>query len=80
MEPTTIQQLKKGHICELCLLHDPMVKDYSEDAELQKSIKDYVQQSTGESVNIAEIAKLCDSCYFMVNDMAAEETQQEDKK
>lgn len=70
MEPTSIPQLKKGHICELCLLHDPMVKDYSEDVELQNSIKEYVQKATGERVNVSEIAKLCDSCYYMVNDMA----------
>jgi hypothetical protein len=70
MEPNNIKKLPKAHICELCLLHDPMVKDYSEDIELQKSIKDYVQKSTGDRVNIEEIAKLCDSCYYMVNDIA----------
>lgn len=50
--------------------HDPMVKDYSEDFELQTAIRDYVEKQTGEKVNVDDIARLCDSCYFSVQEMA----------
>lgn len=70
MEPNTLQNIKKPHICELCRKHDPMIKDYSEDYELQTAIRNYVEKETGEKVNVDDIAKLCDSCYFMVQDLA----------
>jgi hypothetical protein len=68
MNPDTIKELKQGKICEICLRHDPMVKDYSEDFDLQTAIRDYVEKATGETVNVNDIAKLCDSCYFKVQD------------
>jgi hypothetical protein len=70
MQPETIKELKHAHICELCQKHDPMVKDYSEDFELQTSIRDYVEKTTGEQINVSDIARLCDSCYFKVQDMS----------
>ncbi|HYC79626.1 MAG TPA: hypothetical protein VEC17_01210 [Candidatus Binatia bacterium] len=68
MNPDTIKDLKHAHICELCKKHDPLVKDYSEDYDLQTAIRDYVEKETGETVNVSDIAKLCDSCYFKVQD------------
>lgn len=73
MEPQSIKNIKHPHICELCLRHDPMVKDYAEDVELQKAIQSYVHKETGDSVTVSEIGKMCDSCYFQVNDLAAKE-------
>jgi hypothetical protein len=70
MNPDTIKDLKQGRICELCMKHDPMVKDYAEDFELQTALRDYVEKETGETVNVQDIAKLCDSCYFKVKDMS----------
>jgi hypothetical protein len=70
MNPNTIKNLQEHKICELCMKHDPMVKDYSEDFELQTSIRNYVEKTTGDKVNINDIARLCDSCYFKVQDMA----------
>ncbi len=70
MEPESQKQIKKPHICEICLRHDPMVKDYAEDLELQAAIRAYIEKETGEKVEISDIAKMCDSCYFMVNDLA----------
>ncbi|MBX4188015.1 MAG: hypothetical protein KW793_02665 [Candidatus Doudnabacteria bacterium] len=70
MEPNTLKDLKQGKICELCMRHDPMVKDYSEDFELQTAIRSYIEKETGETVNVNDIARLCDSCYFRVRDMS----------
>ena len=60
MNPESLKTLKQSKICELCQRHDPMVKDYSEDFELQTSIRNYVEKSTGEKINVDDIAKLCD--------------------
>jgi hypothetical protein len=70
MKPDSLKELSQHHICELCLRHDPLVKDYSEDFELQTSLRDYIEKQTGERINLADVAKLCDSCYVLVNEMA----------
>ncbi len=59
--------LNKQKICELCRKHDPMVKNYSEDFELQTALRDYVQKTSGERINVGDVAHLCDSCYNLVN-------------
>lgn len=53
-----------------------MVKDYSEDYELQTALRDYIEKTTGERVNSADIARLCDSCYSKVRDMAPEDEEE----
>ena len=68
MEPQSATQIKHPHICEICLRHDPMVKDYAEDLELQDSIRTYIQKETGDTVSLSEIGKMCDTCYFRVNE------------
>ena len=49
-----------------------MVKDYAQDQELQSAIRSYIQKETGDTVDIKEIAKMCDSCYFQVNELSKE--------
>jgi hypothetical protein len=70
MEPQSIKDIKHPHICDLCLRHDPMVKNYAQDIELQDAIRSYVQKETGDTVTITEIGKMCDTCYFQVNELA----------
>jgi hypothetical protein len=72
MDPQNIKNLEKPKICEICLKHDPLVKNYAEDFELQTAIRGYIEKQTGEQVNIDDIAHLCDSCYLAVKDMATE--------
>ena len=73
----SIKQTKLSHlkVCELCKRHDPMVKNYSEDFDLQTAVRDYVQKTTGEKINVGDIAHLCDSCYGDVN-TTQEETEE----
>jgi|GEM_PF-2883753 len=68
MDPINAKNLKKPLICQMCMRHDPMVKNYSEDFELQTALQSYIQKETGETINIADIAHLCDSCYVRIND------------
>jgi protein-arginine kinase activator protein McsA len=68
MDPINAKNLKKPHICEMCLRHDPMVKNYSEDLELQAALRSYIEKETGQSVDMSEIAHLCDSCYVTVSE------------
>ena len=78
MDEHALHHLNNDKICELCRRHDPMVKDYSEDYELQKALRDYVEKTTGEKVNVVDIARLCDSCYTKVGEgliCAKEEAQ-----
>ena len=72
-----IKQAKLSHlrVCELCKRHDPMIKNYSEDFELQTSIRDYVEKTTGEKINVGDIAHLCDSCYGLVTDNHEEDEE-----
>lgn len=76
MDPESAKQIKHPHICEMCFKHDPLVKDYSEDQELQTAIRSYIQKETGDNVSVTEIGKMCDSCYFTVNEV----TKQKDQK
>lgn len=69
MDPESVKQINHPHICELCLKHDPLVKDYSEDQELQTAIRTYIAGETGDNVSVTEIGKMCDSCYFLVNEV-----------
>lgn len=68
MEQHNLHHLNQSKVCELCKKHDPLVKDYSEDFELQTAIRNYVEKTTGERVNVSDIARLCDSCYTKVRD------------
>jgi hypothetical protein len=76
MEPESTKQIKHPHICELCYKHDPLVKDYSEDHELQTAIRNYIAGETGDTVSVSEIGKMCDSCYYLVNDVTKEKEQE----
>jgi hypothetical protein len=76
MEPSSVKQIKHPHICEICLRHDPLVKDYSEDQELQTAIRSYIEGETGDTVSVSEIGKMCDSCYFLVNEATKEKAQE----
>jgi hypothetical protein len=69
---TPPQNLDTNKICDLCQLHDPMVKNYAEDFELQTALRNYVEKTSGEKINVADIAHLCDSCYTKVNDTSEE--------
>ena len=72
---TPIQHLDQNQVCELCRKHDPMVKNYAEDYELQTALRDYVEKTTGERINVGDIAHLCDSCYNL-----ASTNQEEDEE
>ena len=61
-------QINQGQICELCKRHDVLTQNYAEDFELQTSLRDYVEKTTGEKINVGDMAHLCDSCYGLVND------------
>jgi hypothetical protein len=67
MNEHTLHHINKDKVCDLCAKHDPLVKDYSEDYDLQTSLRNYVEKTSGEKINVADIAKLCDSCYTNVN-------------
>lgn len=75
MDPIKQAKLSDRKVCELCRRHDPMIKNYSEDFELQTSIRDYVEKTTGEKINVGDIAHLCDSCYTDVNSSPTEEEE-----
>jgi hypothetical protein len=77
MDPQSAKTLKHPHICELCLKHDPLVKDYAQDSELQTAIRSYIQGETGENVSVSEIGKMCDSCYFLVNEVTDQKKQEQ---
>jgi hypothetical protein len=76
MDPQSAKEINHPHICELCLMHDPLVKDYSEDQELQTAIRSYVAGETGDTVSVLEIGKMCDSCYFLVNEVTKQKEQE----
>ena len=69
-------QINPNHVCELCKKHDPMVKNYAEDYELQTALRNYIEKTSGERVNVTDIARLCDSCYTKVNDYNDEEEEE----
>ena len=77
MNPITEAKLNHGHVCELCKLHDPMIKNYAEDFELQTALRDYVEKTSGERINVGDIAHLCDSCYTKINDIHGREDDEE---
>lgn len=64
-------------VCDLCAKHDPLIKNYSEDYELQTSVRNYLEKTSGEQVNIADIARLCEACYDKVRDGDGEEDEDE---
>jgi hypothetical protein len=70
MDPNTLKNVKKAQVCELCLRHDPMVKNYADDFELQTALRNLIEKQTGDTINVTDIAHLCDSCYLSVSDMA----------
>jgi hypothetical protein len=75
MDQHNLHHLDENKICELCKKHDPLVKNYEEDYELQTSLRDYIEKTTGERVNTADVALLCDSCYAKIQDMREEEEE-----
>ena len=77
MNPESSKTIKHPHVCELCLRHDPMVKDYAEDTELQTAIRSYIHGETGETVSVTEIGKMCDSCYYMVSEVTSQKEQEQ---
>ena len=77
MDPIKQAKLSDRKVCELCRRHDPMIKNYSEDFELQTAIRDYVEKTSGERINVGDIAHLCDSCYGLVNSNQPEEEEEE---
>ncbi len=72
---TPPHHLDQNKVCELCKKHDPMVKNYAEDFELQTALRDYVQKTSGERINVGDIAHLCDLCYTKVNDTGEEDEE-----
>lgn len=75
MEQHTLHHINKNKVCELCKKHDPLVKDYAEDYDLQTALRSYIEKTTGERVNASDIARLCDSCYNMVSTEEEEELE-----
>lgn len=73
MDQHNLQHINKDKVCEICAKHDPMVKDYSEDYELQTALRNYLEKKTGERVNVTDISRLCDSCYTMVQEAEEDE-------
>ncbi len=67
--------LNQGKVCELCKKHDPMVKNYAEDYELQTALRNYVEKTSGEKINVGDIAHLCDDCYTKVGNGSEEEEE-----
>ena len=76
MDQHNLHHISKNQVCELCNKHDPLVKDYSEDFDLQTALRSYMEKTTGERLSIADIARLCDSCYTMVS-LPEEEEERE---
>ena len=68
MDKINQTKLDPSKVCDLCKLHDPLVKNYAEDYDLQTALRDYVEKATGERINVVDIAHLCDSCYAKVSD------------
>jgi len=68
---------QKAHVCELCSRHDPSVRDYAEDFELQTQLRDYLEQISGEKVNVADVTRLCDDCYVKVHKNEDESDERE---
>ena len=68
MDQHNLHHINKEKVCDLCNLHDPLTKNYSEDFELQTALQNYMQKTTGEKISIADITKLCESCYDKVRD------------
>ena len=52
-----------------------MIRNYSEDFDLQTAIRNYVEKTTGDRVNVGDIAHLCDNCYGLVNQNEEEERE-----
>lgn len=75
MDSIKAHNLNHGKICELCKKHDPMIKNYAEDFELQTSLRNYIEKTTGERLNVGDIAHLCDSCYTRVADHQEEDEE-----
>ena len=75
MDPMNQINLNQHKVCELCRKHDPMVKNYAEDFELQTALRDYVEKTTGERINVGDMAHLCDSCYGLVNSNQEEDEE-----
>ncbi|MBI2356417.1 MAG: hypothetical protein HYV13_04410 [Candidatus Doudnabacteria bacterium] len=75
MKDHTLKHVNKDKVCELCLRHDPLVKDYSEDFELQTALRNYIEKTSGDKVNITDIARLCDDCYGRVSQATEDEEE-----
>lgn len=67
MNPLNLTTDQKQHACELYLRHDASVKDYGEDFELQTALRDYLEEISGEKINIGDMTKLCDDCYEKIS-------------
>ncbi len=76
---SALAQSQKLQVCDLCHKHDPTVKDYAENFELQTAVGDYLERISGESVNVADIARLCDDCCEKIN-LAEDRPEEENGK
>ena len=55
----------KALLCELCGRGG--ARDYAEDFELQTALADYIEEVSGERINISDISSLCEECYDKVS-------------
>lgn len=78
MEPQNLKHINKDKVCELCFRHDPLVKDYSSDYDLQTSLRNYLEKTSGDKLSVSDIAHLCDDCYSRVA-TPAETEEDEDR-
>ena len=67
----------KKKVCDMCAAHNHLVKDYAEDFDLQTAIRNYLENTWGERLNVADIAKLCESCYDKVRNGSSEDEDDE---
>lgn len=75
MDQNKLHKINTDKVCELCAKHDPLVKDYSDDYDLQTALRNYLEKTTGERVSVSDIARLCDSCYMRVKDNTEEDEE-----
>lgn len=75
MQEHSLRNVDKDQVCELCSRHDPLVKDYSEDFELQTALRNYLEKTTGDNLSISDIARLCDDCYSRVSNTIEEDEE-----
>lgn len=58
---------QQDHICEVCRKSDATVREFAEDFDLQTALADYLEQVSGEKVNVADVTRLCTECYEKIN-------------